>query len=155
MHISPVKWLETYLFLIALTFVRSFVRMLNSILLSRWTMCLVFVIYFFLSCSSKHRYAVVVEEFRFVLLCFFCIMKRLDLMFLPNPVLEPQIAWNSEFFVGLPLPRWNKFTVPPDPIAMGLFLRKNDFSRCWGWLSLLNWIGDLTLSLLLNLPPGK
>ena len=24
---------------------------------------------------------------------------------------------------------------------MGLFLRKNLFLRCWGWLSLLNWIG--------------
>ena len=24
---------------------------------------------------------------------------------------------------------------------MGLFLRKNHLSRCWGWLSLLNWIG--------------
>ena len=154
MHISPVKWLETYLFLIALTFIRSFVRMLNSILLSEMNhvsgFCNILLSYW-----SKHRYTVVVKEFRFVLLCFFCIMKRLDLMFLANPVLEPQIAWNSKFFVGLPRHRWSKFTAPPDPIAMGLFLRKNHFSRCWGWLSLLNWIGDLTLSLLLNLPPGK
>ena len=33
---------------------------------------------------------------------------------------------------------------------MGLFLRKNHLSRCWGWLSLLNWIGALTLYLLLK-----
>ena len=38
---------------------------------------------------------------------------------------------------------------------MGLFLRKNHLLRCWGWLSPLNWIGDLTLSLLLKLPPRK
>ena len=38
---------------------------------------------------------------------------------------------------------------------MGLFLRKNHLWRCWGWLSLLNWIGALTLSLLLKLPPRK
>ena len=34
---------------------------------------------------------------------------------------------------------------------MGLFLRKNLLLRCWGWLSLLNWIGAVTLSLLLKL----
>ena len=33
---------------------------------------------------------------------------------------------------------------------IGLFLRKNNLSRCWGWLSLLNWIGPLTLYLLLK-----
>ena len=38
---------------------------------------------------------------------------------------------------------------------MGLFLRKNHLLRCWGWLSLLNWIGGLTLTLLLKLPPRK
>ena len=38
---------------------------------------------------------------------------------------------------------------------MGLFLRKNHLLRCWGWPSLLNWIGFLTLSLLLKLPPRK
>ena len=27
---------------------------------------------------------------------------------------------------------------------MGLFLRKNHLLSCWGWLSLLNWIGTLT-----------
>ena len=39
--------------------------------------------------------------------------------------------------------------------GMGLFLRKNDLLRCWGWLSLLNCIGALTLFLLLNLPLRK
>ena len=38
-------------------------------------------------------------------------------------------------------------------ICMGLFLRKNHLLRCWGWFSFLNWIGTLTLSLLLKLPP--
>ena len=38
---------------------------------------------------------------------------------------------------------------------MGLFLRKNHLLRCWGWPSLLNWIGALTLSLLLKLLPRK
>ena len=37
----------------------------------------------------------------------------------------------------------------------GLFLRKNHLLRCWGWPSLLNWIGVLTLSLLLKLHPRK
>ena len=38
---------------------------------------------------------------------------------------------------------------------MGLFLRKNNLLRCWGWHSLLNWIGALTLFLLIKLPPRK
>ena len=38
---------------------------------------------------------------------------------------------------------------------VGLFLRKNHALRCWGWPSLLNWIGVLTLSLLPKLPPRK
>ena len=38
---------------------------------------------------------------------------------------------------------------------MGWFLRKNNCLRCWGWPSLLNCIGALTLSLLLKLPPRK
>ena len=37
----------------------------------------------------------------------------------------------------------------------GLFLRKNCLLRCWGWLSLLNWIWALILCLLLKLPPRK
>ena len=36
---------------------------------------------------------------------------------------------------------------------VGLILRKNHLWRCWGCLSLLNWIGALTLSLLLKRPP--
>ena len=38
---------------------------------------------------------------------------------------------------------------------IGLFLWKNHLLRCWSWLSLLNWIGALTLSLLLKLHPNK
>ena len=32
---------------------------------------------------------------------------------------------------------------------------KNNLLTCWGWLSLANWIGALTLALLLKLPPTK
>ena len=32
-------------------------------------------------------------------------------------------------------------------------LEENHLWRCWGWLSLLNWIGALTLFVLLKLPP--
>ena len=38
---------------------------------------------------------------------------------------------------------------------IGLFLSKNHLLRCWDWLSLLNRIGALTLSLLLKQPPRK
>ena len=38
---------------------------------------------------------------------------------------------------------------------MGLLLRKNHLLRCWGWPSLLNWIGALILSLLVKLPSRK
>ena len=38
---------------------------------------------------------------------------------------------------------------------MGLFLRKNNLLRCYGWISLPNWIGILTLSLLLKLSLRK
>ena len=38
---------------------------------------------------------------------------------------------------------------------MGLFLKKNHLLRCWSCLSLLNWIGALTLSLLLKVPSRK
>ena len=38
---------------------------------------------------------------------------------------------------------------------IGPFLRKNYLLRYWGWCSLPNWIGALTLSLSLKLPPRK
>ena len=38
---------------------------------------------------------------------------------------------------------------------MGLFLRKNHLLRCYSWPSIPNWIGALTLSLLLTLPQRK
>ena len=38
---------------------------------------------------------------------------------------------------------------------VGMFLRKNHLLRCWNWLSLLNCIGVLTLSLLLKQSPRK
>ena len=38
---------------------------------------------------------------------------------------------------------------------MGLSRRKNNLLRCWGWLSLLNWIGGFTLFLFLRLSSRK
>ena len=38
---------------------------------------------------------------------------------------------------------------------MDLFLIKKLLLRCWGCFYLLDWIADLTLSLLLKLPPRK
>ena len=38
---------------------------------------------------------------------------------------------------------------------LGALLRNNHLLRFWGWLSPLNWIGVLSLSLLLKLPPKK
>ena len=38
---------------------------------------------------------------------------------------------------------------------LGPFMRKYNFLRCWGWLSLLNWIKALTFLLLLKLHPKK
>ena len=38
---------------------------------------------------------------------------------------------------------------------MGLILRKKHLSRCWDYLSLLNWIGPLTLYPVLKLAPRK
>ena len=38
---------------------------------------------------------------------------------------------------------------------MGLLLRKNHLLRSWAWVSPLNWIETLTLSLLLTLSPRK
>ena len=37
----------------------------------------------------------------------------------------------------------------------GSVLEENQLLSCWGWVSLLNWIGVLTLSLLVKLPPRK
>ena len=42
-----------------------------------------------------------------------------------------------------------------DVKRISLFLRKNYLLRCWGWLSLLNWIEALTFILLLKLPSRK
>ena len=37
----------------------------------------------------------------------------------------------------------------------GSVFEEKSFLRCWGWPSLLNWVGVLVLSLLLKLPPRK
>ena len=52
------------------------------------------------------------------------------------------------------LKKLNLFCLTNEKIG-GSFLRKNHFLRCWGWVSLLNWIGAITLSLLPKLLPRK
>ena len=47
----------------------------------RWTMFLVFIICSYLLYSRKFWYTVAVREFTFVLVCFFCSRKRIELMF--------------------------------------------------------------------------
>ena len=65
--------------------------------------------------------------------------------------------WLFDFNAGktqLILFHWSNNTGAVD-IKMGLLLRKICLLRCWGWLSSLNWIGVLTLSQLLKVPPRK
>ena len=50
---------------------------------------------------------------------------------------------------------WSNYTAAIDVKMLCLFLRKNHFLRCWGCLSVLDWIGDLILSLLLKLSLRK
>ena len=61
-------------------------------------------------------------------------------------MLENLSLFRLSFLVTLVLLMW---------IWVGLFLEKNHLLGCWVWLSLLNWIRALTLSLLLKLPPRK
>ena len=46
-------------------------------------------------------------------------------------------------------------TVTTDVKVVGSVFEEKHLLRCWGWLSLLNWIGATTLYLLLKLPPRK
>ena len=66
--------------------------------------------------------------------------------------------WLLDFNAGrtqLVLFDWSDNTGAFDFKKDGSVLRKNHLLKCWSWLSLLNWIGALTLSLLLKLPPRK
>ena len=49
----------------------------------------------------------------------------------------------------------SNYAVAIDVKMVCLFLRKNHFLRCWGCLSVLDWIGSLILSLLLKLSLRK
>ena len=50
---------------------------------------------------------------------------------------------------------WSNNTDAIDVKMDGSVLEKKSILRCWGCLSLLNWVEALTLSLLLKLPPKK
>ena len=50
---------------------------------------------------------------------------------------------------------WSNKTSPVDVKIVGSVLEEKPSLRCWGWHSLLNWIGALILSLLLKLPLWK
>ena len=62
------------------------------------------------------------------------------------------------FQLGQEVAGWFKmvlFDQPNNTIAIDVKIDGSDGYRCWGWLSLLNWIVVLTLYLLLELPPRK
>ena len=64
--------------------------------------------------------------------------------------------WLVDFNAGktqLVLFNWSNNTGAIDGKMDGSVLEEIHLLRCWIWLSLLNWIGPLTLSLLLKLPP--
>ena len=65
------------------------------------------------------------------------------------------VDWGREWLVDFNAGKTQMWPVLLMWKWMRLFLRKNHLLRCWGWLFLLNWIGALTLSLLLKLPPRK
>ena len=50
---------------------------------------------------------------------------------------------------------WSKNNGSIDMKMDGSVFEEKSFLRCWGWPSLLNWVGVLVLSLLLKLPPRK
>ena len=50
---------------------------------------------------------------------------------------------------------WSRNTGAVDVKVVGSVLEKKSSLRYWGWVSILNWIGALTLSRLLKLPPRK
>ena len=71
--------------------------------------------------------------------------------------LQNIVDWSKKWFVDFHAGKTklvlfdqsNKVTGVTDmKIWTGIFLRKNHLLRCWVWLSLLNWIGALTFSLL-------
>ena len=76
--------------------------------------------------------------------------------------LRDTVDWAKKWLVDFKLGKLSRFRltglitmVPLMWKWMGLILRKNYLLRYWGCPSLLNWIGVLTLSLLLKLPPRK
>ena len=76
----------------------------------------------------------------------------------PGDTVEWIRKWLVDFIAGkfqLVLFDRSNSTGAIDVKIDGLFLRKNHFLRCRGWLSLLNCIGALTLSRMLKLSPIK
>ena len=72
------------------------------------------------------------------------------------------VDWDGKWLVDLIVGKtqlvsfdWSNNTEAIVWIWMALFYRKNNLLRCWAWFSLPNWIGDLTLSILLKLFPMK
>ena len=87
--------------------------------------------------------------------------KQLKLTYELESDLQDTVDWNRSGLLISMLKRlkWFRLTSLITLVLliwkwMGLLLMKN-LLRCWGWLSLLNWIGSHTASLLLKLPPRK
>ena len=76
--------------------------------------------------------------------------------------LQDTVDWSRKWLVDfnavkthLALFDWSKNTAAIEVKWMGLFLKKSHILRCFGRYSFLNWIGVLTLFLLLKLPLRK
>ena len=90
------------------------------------------------------------------------VWQQLELASELEPDLRDTADWSRKWLVDfnagktqlVPFER-SKNTGVIDVKMDGSVLEENHLLRCWGWLSLLNWIGALTLSLLLKLPPRK
>ena len=79
-----------------------------------------------------------------------------------EPGLRDTVDWGRKWLVGFNAGKtqlvWfnqSNNTGTIDVKMDGDVLEEKLFLRCWGCHSLLNWIGALTLSVLLKLSPGK
>ena len=86
--------------------------------------------------------------------------KNLNWLLNLNLIYETLWAWNGLLISMLKKLNWFRLTGLITLVLlmwkwMALFLRKNHLLRSWHWRFLVNWIGALTLFLLLKLPPIK
>ena len=89
------------------------------------------------------------------------LLQQLELTSELESDLRHSVGWDRKFLVDFNAAKTQLVSFDQSALVllmwkwMGLFLRRNHLLRCWIWLSLLNWIEALALSLLLKLPPRK